>query len=534
MLEGRSEKFFPNLELFAKVEYDHQFTRSRDAHQLGPGAHSARSRRSFGGVRSIERRDVCARRGGLWCRRLALRSPRRALDDLARRAPRLEVPRPARRRDLRGRAHRLHRARPASRIRRRAPCSPTSRPTVLVTLNDVVRVVVRLRESDRAARPGRTAPQRLLQPGRALLRDAQHRVGPPVQRSLAPRPAEREPRGRVAQSLIVLRRRSLFALCSLLGSLSVAPSVRAAEPSRVRRTSIASSSRPIACEVDGELGSLQLDGNVHVQAQRYRLKSQHLELQRGPRGVEADGAADVAFCTCDDPPVKLRVSRALLAPPTDALFGATTLELGGLPILWLPGLWLRAPTRVGLTFPRLSYRGAGRLLRRRWRLPPARARATAESRRASPLGAGAYLLRGARLDAELDTEASSSRVAWDHVHAQRARGRRARQRGAVRRNLCLSRRRAARGARAGRIFRARGGGTAHRSRARQRVTRRRVRARLRCARGRAARRSAARLRRGGSGAVSGRGARPRAQRCVRRVRRCTHHRDRAEITAKRR
>ncbi len=27
-LEGRSEKFFPNLELFAKVEYDHQFTRA--------------------------------------------------------------------------------------------------------------------------------------------------------------------------------------------------------------------------------------------------------------------------------------------------------------------------------------------------------------------------------------------------------------------------------------------------------------------------------------------------------------------------
>ena len=28
-----------------------------------------------------------------------------------------------------------------------------------------------------------------------------------------------------------------------------------------------------------------------------------------------------------------------------------------MPVLWLPGLWLRAPTRAGLTFPRLAYRG---------------------------------------------------------------------------------------------------------------------------------------------------------------------------------
>ncbi len=46
-LEGRSEKFFPNLELFAKVEYDHQFTRAEtptnsglERIRLDPDGHS--------------------------------------------------------------------------------------------------------------------------------------------------------------------------------------------------------------------------------------------------------------------------------------------------------------------------------------------------------------------------------------------------------------------------------------------------------------------------------------------------------------
>ena len=46
-LEGRSEKFFPNLELFAKVEYDHQFTKAEtptnsglERIRLDPDGHS--------------------------------------------------------------------------------------------------------------------------------------------------------------------------------------------------------------------------------------------------------------------------------------------------------------------------------------------------------------------------------------------------------------------------------------------------------------------------------------------------------------
>ena len=168
-------------------------------------------------------------------------------------------------------------------------------------------------------------------------------------------------------------------------------------------------------EVDGDLGSLELDGHVLVQAQRYRLKSDHLLLQRGPRGVEASGTADVAFCTCDDPPVKLRVSHATLAPPTDALFSNARLELWGLPVLWVPGLWLRAPTRPGLIFPRFSYRGGDGFFLGGGGYVPLEVE-DGRVTRSLTLTAGAYLMRGARVEGQLETEASTSRVAWDHLH----------------------------------------------------------------------------------------------------------------------
>ena len=167
-------------------------------------------------------------------------------------------------------------------------------------------------------------------------------------------------------------------------------------------------------QVDGELGSLALDGKVRVQAQRYRLKSQHLHLERGPHGVEVDGTADVAFCTCDDPPVRLRVSHATLAPPTDALFANPRLELWGVPVFWMPGLWLRAPTRLGLTFPRFSYRGDDGFFVGGGAYLPLEVE-DGRVTKSLALGAGAYLVNGARLEAELDTEGSTSRVAWDYV-----------------------------------------------------------------------------------------------------------------------
>lgn len=208
-------------------------------------------------------------------------------------------------------------------------------------------------------------------------------------------------------------RRRYFSFRWLVLAFGFSPVLSAAEPPHATHEyRVEFEARKV--QVDGDLGALELDGNVRVQAQRYRLKSEHLQLKRGPRGVEADGTADVAFCTCDEPPVRLRVSHATLAPPTDALFANARLEVGGVPILWSPGLWLRAPTRAGLTFPRLSYRGDDGVFVADGAYLPLGVEDGRVTRSLS-VGAGVYSRGGARLEAELDTESSTSRVAWDHV-----------------------------------------------------------------------------------------------------------------------
>ena len=207
-------------------------------------------------------------------------------------------------------------------------------------------------------------------------------------------------------------RQRLFFGC-LLGALGLTQASFAAEPPRATHEyRVEFAARKV--QVDGDLGALQLDGDVRVQADRYRLKSEHLRLERGPRGVEVEGTADVAFCTCDDPPLRLRVSHATLAPPTDALFTNARLEVAGIPVLWTPALWLRAPTRPGLVFPKLSYRGRDGLFAGGGAYAPL---AIEEGRvtRSLSVAAGGYSKGGARLEAELDTEDSSSHVAWDHL-----------------------------------------------------------------------------------------------------------------------
>lgn len=208
-------------------------------------------------------------------------------------------------------------------------------------------------------------------------------------------------------------RRCYYFFCWLVIAWGLAKRSSAAEPPHATREyRVEFEARKV--QVDGDLGALQLDGDVRVQAQRYRLKSEHLRLNRGPHGVEAEGTSDVAFCTCDQPPVRLRVSHATLAPPTDALFANARLEVAGLPVLWSPVLWLRAPTRPGLTFPRLSYRGQDGVFAGSGAYLPISVQEGRATRSLS-VGAGGYSKGGARLEAELDTESSTSRVAWDHL-----------------------------------------------------------------------------------------------------------------------
>jgi lipopolysaccharide export system protein LptA len=58
-------------------------------------------------------------------------------------------------------------------------------------------------------------------------------------------------------------------------------------------------------DVDAELGELSLSGDVEVTVGRYRLGGDRVRLKRGPRGIGVEGGGDIAFCSCDEPPVTL-------------------------------------------------------------------------------------------------------------------------------------------------------------------------------------------------------------------------------------
>lgn len=115
-------------------------------------------------------------------------------------------------------------------------------------------------------------------------------------------------------------------------------------------------------ELDAGLQRLRLKGNVQVVADRYRLTADALKLERGSRGLEIEGDGSVAFCRCDGAPITFGFSAATVAPPTDLLLYDPTLRIGGVPVCWVPVLWLRSRRRVGLLAPTLAWRGADGLL----------------------------------------------------------------------------------------------------------------------------------------------------------------------------
>ncbi len=115
-------------------------------------------------------------------------------------------------------------------------------------------------------------------------------------------------------------------------------------------------------EVDVRLNELELADDVVVVVDRYRLTADRIKLSRSERGVIVDGDGRVAFCRCPNPPVSIGFSKATVAPPTDLLVENPTLRVVGVPVLWLPYLWLRAPDRAGLLPPRVAYSSEDGLL----------------------------------------------------------------------------------------------------------------------------------------------------------------------------
>lgn len=82
-----------------------------------------------------------------------------------------------------------------------------------------------------------------------------------------------------------------------------------------------------------------------------------------PRGRTVR-AVDVRLsrCPCSPPPWSVTARAVRLDPDGDLHLRAPVLRLGGVPVFWLPALWLRTGRRPGLLPPRLEWRGDEGLL----------------------------------------------------------------------------------------------------------------------------------------------------------------------------
>jgi hypothetical protein len=209
--------------------------------------------------------------------------------------------------------------------------------------------------------------------------------------------------------------RWLFAWCGLVLAALARPAsaeVPKAPSPRGREFRVDFSARHL--DVDAELGELSLSGDVEVTVGRYRLGGQRVRLKRGPRGIGVEGGGDIAFCSCDEPPVTLGYRSVTIAPPSDVLIERAVLRVGKVPLMWLPYLWLRSPDRVGVLFPSVEWRGEDGLLIGSGLHVPFDSNQGRPAERALDLAAGGYVLGGARVDARLLTPASTTFVRWDH------------------------------------------------------------------------------------------------------------------------
>lgn len=160
--------------------------------------------------------------------------------------------------------------------------------------------------------------------------------------------------------------------------------------------------------LDTRLETLELDGHVVVTADRYRLASDRLTLERSPRGVVVGGGGRVAFCPCPDPPVTFGFRSALVAPPTDLLLEQPTLRVGPVPVLWLPYLWLRSKERFGVLPLRVAYRGRdGPLIGSGIHVPLGQS--------LLDVAAAGYTKGGADTEVRLATARTTTRVRWDYL-----------------------------------------------------------------------------------------------------------------------
>ncbi|MBX3188725.1 MAG: hypothetical protein KF819_17035 [Labilithrix sp.] len=166
---------------------------------------------------------------------------------------------------------------------------------------------------------------------------------------------------------------------------------------------------------DARLRTLELAGNVRVDAPPFHLRAQRIRLTRTSIGIEIEGLegkGSLAFCPCLGTPLKVDFDKAIVAPPGDLILKSPTLKFYDVPILPLPWFWLRSDEKVGLLPPDIAYRaqdgvfvGAGVHL-------PWKSRGL---KHAIDLRGGAYLFRGFVADARLRTPVSTTKIRYDRL-----------------------------------------------------------------------------------------------------------------------
>ncbi len=207
-----------------------------------------------------------------------------------------------------------------------------------------------------------------------------------------------------------VRRRSLRATKRAWASLAAVcvglhPSAARAADAEVHASSVT---------FDAGRGELLLEGDVRVDSPPFHLRSHRVSLRRvggGPLDVKGEGT--LAFCPCLGAPLSVTFQGAKVAPPADLFLERPTLALYGLPVLWLPAFWLRAPSRPGLLPPDLAYRGSDGLYGGLGGHLPWH-RASGEIG-ALDLRLGGYTRGGGVVDARLLSPTSQTHVRVDHL-----------------------------------------------------------------------------------------------------------------------
>ncbi len=205
-------------------------------------------------------------------------------------------------------------------------------------------------------------------------------------------------------SLFVVRTRlrSWFA-GAVLGVSSLAASTHAfASDAEVHASSVS---------FDAGRQEVLLEGDVRVDSPPFHLRSEHVRLRRNGSGpLELEGEGRLAFCPCLGTPLAVTFQGAKVAPPGDLFLEKPVLEIFGLPVLWLPAFWLRAPQKAGLLPPDLAYRAKdGLYLGLGGHLP------WSNGASALDLRGGVYTRGGGALDARFFARTSRTRIRLDHL-----------------------------------------------------------------------------------------------------------------------